>query len=587
MDNIAQLKKDLKRSISDLGFKNTNDIEVSIPEKEEFGDYTTNLALQQARQKSHKDYQSAKEIASDIVKELESLDYLSRVEIAGPGFINFWLKDEVLIKSLGRVLATLEQYSSSKARSNTKKYLVEYAQPNTHKPFHIGHLRNIILGESIARLLEERGHEVFRATYDGDIGLHVAKAIWGVIEKWRIENGELRMEEKINDWRKKSLSERAKFLGEAYVLGVTKYEEDEQAKKEIDELNLKLYTKDPKFLNLWNETKKWSLDSFEELYSRLGTKFDRVFLESEVGKRGIQIVEENIVGLPAGRQVFIKDQGAIIFPGEKYGLHNRVFITGKGTPTYEAKELGLTELEYQAFAFDESLHVVANEQSGYFEVVIKALEQIYPNQHQKKRHLSYGFVKLKSGKMSSRTGVVVTAEDLITDVRSKVKEIMKESNLSNKEEVIETVSIGAIKFSMLKYSCQSDITFDINESVSLHGDSGPYVQYTFARIKSVLSKIKHLDEIKKHSHEMDDIERSVARYLDYFDYFIDKASASLSPTSICEYLLQLSKSFNFFYQKCPILQSNRADIRVALTAKVGKTLEQGLYLLGIKAPERM
>ena len=558
---------DLKTAIKTLGFGETK-IQLSIPETIEFGDYSTNIALQLSKQEGKKTYHSPHEIASDIVEKLNHPEYLERVETAGPGFIYFYIKDSYLIKNL-------EGIKSRKVSPHAqKRMLVEYAHPNTHKAFHIGHLRNIILGESLARLLEDYGHDIFRANYQGDIGLHVAKAIWG-IKKLGVPEESLGVKEK------------AEFLGRAYATGAQAYEAEEEAKQEIVEINKALYRKDPEIIEIWKTTRQWSLDYFDLIYKRLGSKFDRLFFESETESLGKEIVQKHL-----GR-VFEEDQGAIIFPGKKYGLHNRVFITSAGNPTYEAKDMGLGFIEIDTFPFDLAIHVVASEQAGYFQVIFKALELIDPKFTGKEVHLSYGMVNLISGKMSSRTGQVITAEGLIESVKSKVAEVMKESRLDAPDEVVEKVAIGAIKFSMLKYSPSSDIAFDIEQSVSLQGDSGPYLQYTYARTRSVLRNVRGLKiedstlRMEDREIDLDPEERAVLRLLEYFPLIVEKSAIELSPTALTEYLLELSRAFNVFYQNCPILKSDKAVLRVQLTKVVGDTIEKGLYLLGIEAPERM
>lgn len=561
-----QLEKDLREIVEDLGYKVT-DIVIYIPQNPQFGDYATNIALQLAKQKSEKPEQSAQEIANKIVEKLLSLksarDNFSEIKIAGPGFINFFIKDEVLLKNM------LDPVNPP-LKEKTEKIFIEYAQPNTHKAFHIGHFRNISLGESIARLLEFQGNQVFRATYGSDIGLPVAKALWGVMQ----------LNEEYNQIKTASSREKAEFLGKAYALGATKYESSDTAKKQINEVNKQIYQKNSEVLFLWEETRQWSIDYFETIFFRLSTRFDRMFWESEVSGLGQELVKKNI------NKIFLESEKAIIYPGEKHGLHNRVFITADGHPTYEAKELGLAHLEYEIFPYDLSLHVVANEQDDYFKVVFKVIESLYPKLIRRKKHVSYAMVNLSTGKMSSRTGDVITAESLLDDIKKKVAEVMKHSRLKTNSEVVEKVAIGAAKFAMLKFSPQSEIGFDVEKSVSLEGDSGPYVQYAYARTQSVLSKAQ---SIKNYSTSIkpDELERKLLINLEYFNMFIEEALISLHPNNIALYVLNLAKDFNLFYQKERIIGSEKELFRLNLTAAVGQVLKKGLELLGIEAPERM
>lgn len=555
-----QILKDLKTAVEKLKFPPT-DIVISIPQNPAFGDYSTNLALQLAKLEGVKGKQSPLEIANDILGHLSDLGYLSKVEVAGGGFINFFVSDKELLKNADD-LDLLQEVDSP------QKVMVEYGHVNPLKEIHIGHLRTFILGESISRILESLGHQVFRANYQGDIGLHIAKAIWG-IQKLGLPSKELALEEK------------AKFLGQAYAEGNKTYEEDPEVKKEIDQINSNLYKKDQNLQEIYQLARSWSLEYFEPIYQLLGTKYDRCFFESEVFERGKQVVLEQV------GKVFEKNDGAVIFPGEKHGLHNRVFITSAGNPTYEGKEIGLAELEYDSFNYEKAIHVVASEQEGYFQVVFKVMEAVFPYLQGKKYHLSYGIVDLKEGKMSSRTGNVVTVDDLYHVVSEKVRELMKQSKLHIDQEIVRKVALGAIKFSYLKFSPRPNMVFDLEESVSLDGDSGPYIQYTFARIQSVLKNAKAEGKIEHEITLPDTEERQLLRFLMYFQEIVEQAAFSLHPNVLASYLVDLSRLFNLFYQKSRIIGSEKEAFRLKLSEEVGKVLQKGLHLLGIEAPERM
>ncbi len=569
-----QILEDLKKAVGDLGFP-TTDIVISIPQNSAFGMYTTNLALQLAKLEGSKGKQSPIEIAKEIVDRLQltgySKDYLEKTEVAGGGFINFYIKDEVLLKNLSEV-AKVEKVGQP------QKILVEYGHANILKEAHIGHLRTYILGESLSRTLEFLGYQVFRANYQGDVGLHVAKALWG-ITKLGLPEKEL------------SLEEKAKFLGQAYALGSSDYDEDSEAKKKIDEINVEIYQKDSKVMDLYKIGRDWSLEYYEDLYKLLGIKYDRLFFESEVYELGKKLVLEN-TGSPRSTRVeagtiFEKSDGAIIFPGEKYGLHNRVFITTAGNTTYEAKEMGLAEAEYETFNYDRAIHVVGSEQAGYFQVVIKALELLFAHLLGKKHHLSYGMVDLKAGKMSSRTGNIVSIDGLVKIVSEKVEEIVKDSKLDTSQATIKQIALGAIKFAYLKFSPASNMIFNLEQSVSLDGDSGPYLQYTYARIQSVLKMAGSINDFEASEINLEAEEKALLRRLEYFAGTVEVAGAGYRPNLLCEYLLDLSRDFNLFYQKHRIINSDKKQFRLQLAAAVGEVLKTGLNLLGIDSPERM
>lgn len=589
------LKDSLKKAVIKLGYKPT-DIVCNIAENPEFGDYTSNIALQLANQNTSKNKQSSIEIANKIVESIGHPFFLERVDVAGAGFLNFFLKDQELVRNL------LTEEKDEEPVGDYQNYLVEYSQPNTHKPYHIGHFRNISIGESICRILEYQGHQVYRVTYGGDIGPHVAKALWGV----------LKLEKEYQAVKSQSLSEKAEFLGKAYVLGSEAYEKDQQAKSNIDDLNTRLYKRDKDLLPIWEETKLWSIAALDSFYSLIGVEFDREIWESEIEDVGAKLVKDNL------GKVFIEDDGAIIFPGEKYGLHNRVFITSQGYPLYEAKELGVTQLESEFFPFDQAFHVVDIQQSDYFKVVTKAIELIDQKLGSKKKHVAYGFVSLTTGKMSSRKGSVVTAEGLIDQVKKQLSEEFAGRMISSNDLQLTKIAIGAIKFNYLKYSLLSDISFDVKKSVSLQGDSGPYLLYTFARIQSLLNRAtgneagnslnqtkinqeaakiaqttnpsnqkKPVQKSEHYSEGLEEEERAVLRQLEFFEAKVEQAFKKLQPNELAVYLLDLAKTFNLFYERYPILGSKKEEFRLLISQRAAEYLKLGLYLLGIETVDRM
>lgn len=554
------LEKDLKQAVKDLGLGLT-DILVSISENPHFGDYSTNIALQLAKQDGEKTKQSPREIANLIIEKFGHPAYLERVEVAGPGFINFYIKDQSLLKVLD---------NDPKEKNNKPlNILLEYADPNTHKEFHIGHLRTLIYGESLARMFEFTGNNVYRVNYGSDIGPTVAKALWGIQQ----------LKDEYEVAKEKSLREKVAFLGKAYAYAHTNYEDNETAKAEIDEINKRIYQRDEDLLPLWEETKDWSLGYFETIFSRFNTVFDRRVNESEIDQVGQQVVQENV------GKVFIEDQGAIIFPGEKYGLHNRVFITSKGYPTYEGKEVGLIEKYQEVFPFDEAIILSDLRQASFFEVVNKAIELLHPHLLGKKKYFGYGKLDLTTGAMSSRKGNIISSEDLIDQIKEVISQNSKLS-----DSLMEKLAIAAIKFYYLKYSINSDMIYDVEKSVALQGDTGVYVMYTYVRTVSVLGKVESASSegrVQSSELQLEEEEREVLRQLEYFDIVVSRAAKEYAPSYICLYLLDLSRAFNLFYEKYPILTSSKSDFRLRLTKKVGETLKLGLHLLGIEAVERM
>lgn len=591
-----KIKKQLAEIVKKLTDKEVQ-IVITIPKDISNGDYTTNVAFQVGKLSGKNPLDVAREIASefthvisnskneksqgDLLPTLEIAVGLEKVEAAAPGFINFYLSTEFLGKNLQQVLDTPEKVVLTRKMEN-KKIMVEFAHPNTHKELHIGHMRTLTTGESLARLFTANGAEVFRANYQGDIGPHVAKAIYGVEKMLKEQNISLAEIEKL------PYSQKAHFLGQGYARGSKDYEEG--AKEEIDKLNVALYQRDPEYQEIYQLTRKWSLDYYDEFYKRFYTKFDKLFFEGDLDRKAVNLVKKHV------GKVFRQDKdGSIVLPGEKYGLHTRVFLTQKGTPTYEGKEIALGFAEYAAFPFDFKIHVVASEQAGYFQVVFKALELIDPAKFEgHEYHLSMGMVQLIGRKMSSRTGDVLTVDELLGKVKEAAEKQFKDGKLtqSEKDAVLEQVTIGAVKYAILKGSVAKNALFDIEESVSLDGNSGPYIQYAYARTQSVLRKAQG-EEIKpqlSHDYTILEEEKKILQKFVQFSSVVGNAAKSYAPNMVCEYLFELSQLFNNFYQKYRILNANmdkEKEFRLALTQGVGIVLKQGLDLLGIQAPEKM
>ncbi len=547
------------------------DILVDIP-KDESADYSVNTALQCSKELG----KNSKDIAQEILKEIKDNDEFEKIEIAEPGFIYFTLKKESLIDLM---LNSKESWRNEDLLKG-QKIMVEFAHPNTHKAFHIGHLRNICLGESLVRLLESQEGEIFRANYQGDIGPHVAKCLWALKQEKK---------EIIEKISKSSPQEKAEFLGKMYAKGGSTYEKDEASKSEILKINKIIYEEnDESIINLYKISRQWSLDYFDFIYERLGTKkFDRLFFESEVWESGKEIVEKNT------GKVFKESNGAVVFEGEDFGLHTRVFISSEGNPTYEAKEMGLAVLQKETFDYDKNIHVVANEQATYFKVVIEAMYQIFPELKGRQEHLSYGMVKLTSGKMSSRTGDVITAEWLIDEAKAKILKILEDRGLTKeeKEDIADKVAIGAIKFTMLHTMAKNDIAFDLEKAVRLDGDSGPYLQYAHARICSILSKTGEIGEcFLQDFDEFNEYDWKLLKKIQYFPYHVSRSAKEMSPHHLTHYLLKLVSEFSSWYSKNSVQNAESDSLKIArieLLKFLRTTLKKALYLLGIEAPEKM
>lgn len=568
----------IKSSVTEMGFS-VEKVELAHPELS-FGDFSTNIALVLAKESKENPVELAKKIKDKILSI--NNNQIESVKVAGPGFINFTLSSEFFAESLKEILANNENFGQTKVLSG-QKMMVEYTDTNPFKEFHIGHLMSNTVGEALARLFAGNGAEVKRACYQGDVGMNVAKALWGMLKL----EAEMPSEEV-------SLGEKIKFLGKAYAFGSTEYEDGtDNAKEGIVIINKKVYKKtDSKLNELYDLGRRWSLEHFETIYSRLGTKFDYNFFESEIWPMGQKLVDE---GLAKG--IFEKSDGATIFHGEKYNpkLHTRVFINSEGVTTYEAKDLGLAKVKNDKYPFDLSYSITGHEQDGYFKVMIEAMKQVLPEIAPKIRHLSHGLLVLPTGKMSSRAGNIITAETLLDEAKAKILEKINDRDLSQeeKEEIAEKVAVGSIKYSILKQAIGKDIVFDFDKSLSLEGDSGPYLQYAYTRAMSVLKKVE--TETASASPEVQlqgarswtSSEAGLARILYRLPEITELAYQELAPQYIVSYLIEVAGAFNSFYANNKIIGSEHEQEFLALTKATTIVLKNGFNLLGIPVLEKM
>jgi arginyl-tRNA synthetase len=535
-------------------------VELDRPD-EQHGDFATNVAMRLAKPL----HRNPRDLAQEIVEKLKDNLMFSSVGVAGPGFINITLANSYLITSL--------KERPSKSMSGLK-IVVEYSDPNPFKPLHAGHLYTTIVGDVIARLIEVAGAEIVRINYGGDVGLHVARSMWAIIKNL---GGEY--PEKLNNITQENI---ASWMGERYVEGNNAYLDDVQAKLEIVTVNKRIYElhqqndHESPFSQIYWKLRDASYNFFTSLYDQLEVHpFDRFIPESEVTKLGVDTVQEQLK-----KGTFEQSDGAIVFNGEKFGLFTNVFINSEGLPTYSAKDVGLSLTKWKDYNFDESIIITANEQSQYMAVVIKAIEQFAPEPAQRTKHLTHGIVKLQGGaKMSSRKGNILLAQEII----DAAKEAGKLSGNANKESVV----LAAIKYALLKNRIGGDIIYDPNESISMEGNSGPYLQYAHARAKSILRK----SEIKNPGIEADSTldvhEKSLARKISEYPEIIEKAVLELSPHVICSYLYDLAQTFNRFYENSKVIGDDKEELRIGLVDKYTNILNDGLTLLGIEAPDSM
>ncbi len=560
------MRHDLETTIN-LAVRELFDTEAAVilthPE-EQFGDYATNVSLQLAGKLG----QPPRVIAEALAVRLREAapEHIRDVVIAGPGFINVTLTDAALLRSL---TAPANQSWAGKV------VVAEYSDPNPFKVLHAGHLYTSIIGDGVANLLEHAGAIVHRVNFGGDVGLHVGKTLWAIVQKLGGEHPE-----KLIDV---APSERSEWMAEAYVAGTLAYEDDAVAKARIVELNKQVYAiqtaqdRVSPLAQIYWTCRGWSYDYFDAFYARIGTKFEKYYPESATAPIGLKTVTEQLA-----RGVYEHSDGAVIFDGDKYGLHKRVFINSQGLPTYEAKDVGLIMLKWEEYHFDSSVIITGNDIIEYMKVVLKSVEQFMPQLPARTTHLTHGIVKLAGGtKMSSRKGNILRAVDVL-DAAAKANQAV-----TGTED--ERVTLGAVKYAFLKQRTGGDIIYSPTESVSLEGNSGPYLQYAHARARSILRKAMAEETAADSSLavELEADERTFVRKMGEYNEVIDKAVAELLPHLVCTYLYELAQTFNRFYEHNRVLDDPRRALRLRLVAAYAARLHEGLGLLGMYAPEKM
>jgi arginyl-tRNA synthetase len=544
----------------------TVDIRLTRPDPQ-FGDYSTNVAMQLAGSLD----KNPREIAEELAIQLRTHKEFKEVTVAGPGFINVWLADSTLSADLEHIIDQGSSYGQSDAYKD-KVVVTEYSDPNPFKVLHAGHLYTSIIGDAISNLIEYAGGTVHRVNFGGDVGMHVAKTMWAIIKRLGGEHPE-----KLDDI---ASSERSEWMAAAYVEGTNAYEEDENAKADIVALNKKVYQihtdndHESPLAQIYWTCRTWSYDYFNAFYDRIGTHFEKYYPESETAPTGLKTVLEQ-----KEKGVYQESDGAVVFVGEPYGLHTRVFINSEGLPTYEAKDVGLSIKKWDDYHFDESIIITGNDITEYMKVVLKSIEQFLPELAKRTKHFTHGNVKLAGGvKMSSRKGNFLRAVDVL-DIAADESEKAQ----GNRDDA---PVLGAVKYAFLKNRIGADIIFDPKESVSLLGNSGPYLQYAHARAVSIIEKSLASTDNDVFD-TFDAYERALLVKMTEYPEVLKAATAELSPHLICTYLYELAQVFNRFYEKSHVIGDEREAIRVKLVRAYAGILKNGLTVLNIPAPDKL
>ncbi len=543
------------------------------------------------------------QIAGDLAKTLSAAfaatpGLIARAEAAGP-YVNLRLD---LGRAAELVLPPLARGETHAPPTTGVRTMIEYSQPNTHKAFHVGHLRNLCLGDALVRLLRADGDDVVAANYLGDVGAHIAKCLW-----WYLDH---------LDDRTPPAQHRGEWLGELYAAASNELEVWDESAKAGDgaaaaalaaakarttEILQRLEAREPELQAVWSETREWSLADFAEIYAWCGVKFDRVFFESEVDEPGLKLVEEFLE-----KGVFVVSEGAVGVVNEEI-KHMPFFMLRKrdGTGLYATKDLALARLKFEQYRIDRSIYVVDVRQSDHFRHVFLTLKKMGFTQAERCQHVPYEMVELPDGPMATRKGNVV----LFRSLRQQMTEHIRREYLDNfkdewpAQEIAETadmVALGAIKYGMLARDVNQKIVFDMPAWLQLQGNTGPYLQYTCARAQNILSKCAEVDKaldpavLAGAAHDpgsalVHPSERELILALDRLPATVHAAAQQLRPALLCAYLFELAQAFNRFNAACRVKDSEGALLqgRLLLVSATVRAMQHALALLGIPAPRRM
>lgn len=600
MEQIVEKLRETARRALNFGDDSVlNNIEVAPAPEDTGADYASNIAMKlfgliKSGQTSLNtndipdmdadSIKSPRDLALLFAKIIvEDAGFPFSTEVAGPGFINFISRDEYWKNKLVSYTREFQQNISQDVYSN-QQVICEFSDPNPFKVLHVGHLYTSIVGESISRLVEFAGGKVVRANFGGDVGLHVAKTIYALMKK---------------GFTTRDLAEPQDIgkISLCYVDGTHDYEDNENAKEKIIELNRLIYEiADAGPEKIWPEGgyiadvaalywagRELSYKYFDDFYARVDVKFDKYYPESTVAKRGLKEVQDHI------GSVYEKSNGAIIFPGEKYGLHTRVFINNEGLPTYEAKDVGLIFTKWDDYHFDKSIVITGNDIIDYMKVVLCSISQFAPDLPARTQHITHGNVRLPGNeKMSSRKGNFIKAVDVLDDVEDSL------GNLGKSPEM-HKIAMGAIKYAFLKYKIGGNFDFDIKESVSMTGNSGVYLQYAGVRARKILSSVAEngtpadalASNIAMNGWDLNVYEKALIRKIDQYKDVLREAVAELAPHKIANYLYDLAQEFSRFYEHSKVVGSNYEVGRVTIVQLYYNVLAHGLNILGIEIPEEM
>jgi len=591
----------LKRIISE-GFKEIFDADVPAdtielqPTRKEFEGSLTFVVFPFLKHTKKKPEESAGLLGQYLLDRSGLLESYNVVK----GFLNLKLSDASWLKLFAEIM---NDPNYGFFPPNGRHVIIEYSSPNTNKPLHLGHLRNNFLGYSVAEILKANGYKVDKLNLVNDRGIHICKSMLAYLEHGQGETPEssgMKGDHLVGKYYVKFDAVYKQEVGELIAKGVPEEEAKNQAPSllKAQEMLRKWEEGDEEVRALWRKMNGWVYQGFDETYRKIGVDFDKIYYESETYLLGKNIVEE---GLRAG--IFHKkENGSVWIDLSNEGLDEKLLLRADGTSVYMTQDIGTAELKYKEFKFDKSIYVVGNEQDYHFEVLFKILKKLGKPYADGMYHLSYGMVDLPSGKMKSREGTVVDADDLVQEMRETAERHTKELGKiegfteSQANELYETLGLGALKYFLLKVDPKKRMLFNPEESIQFQGFTGPFIQYTHARISAILRKAAEMGLRYDNPAEFESLpallesERELIHIISEFRDKVREAGEAFDPSKLAQYIYELAKEYNRFYTDAPIFGEENLTLmkfRVALSAQTALVIRRGLKLLGIKAPERM
>ena len=519
------------------------------------------------------------QVANTILENLDNIDHIAEAKVFGP-YLNFFYHPEFINKLVIKDVLSEEMFKL-KLVDESPKTIIEYSQPNTHKELHVGHMRNLCLGNAIVNLYRYAGIETLSTTFPGDVGTHVAKCLWYY---------------KKHNQQQPPAQRKGAWLGTLYTKANNLLEDqrgtefEDSNRKELTEILKQLHAGSGDYFDLWKETREWSIELMKSVYTWAEVEFDSWYWESDVDASSVALVNEYYE-----KGLFTKDDGAIGIDLKDDKLGFCLLLKSDGTGLYATKDLELARRKFIDQKVEKSIYVVDNRQSLHFKQVFKTLEKMGFENAKNCFHLQYEMVELTDGAMSSRKGNIIALQDLIDKMVSTIKNehLAKYQNEWSSDEIEKTANIvasGAIKYGMTRVDSNKKIVFDMNEWLKLDGESGPYIQYVHARINSLLEKLGDIPTEINYSGLSHQLEKEIIKKLVTFNDTIQTCITNNKTHPLCSYLYDLSKAFNSFYAECSVMNAENNDIkyaRAALANSVAITLKEGLKVLGITAPTKM